>query len=305
MSDVVEGRGMGWLPDYPDFRDFTVETTQLSGNQQQSGQKDSVRAMLDKTGVTKAGAVRLPPSKDLREWCSPVEDQGQLGSCTAHAGVGMIEYYELRAFKKHIDASRLFLYWASRKLLGLQGDTGAYLRTTMGAMVLFGAPPEKYWPYQIPSFDTEPPVFCFSLAQDFRAVSYFRLDPPQSSPAVLLDVIKRLLAAGIPSMFGFTVYSSISQARATGKIPYPTGGESVVGGHAIMAVGYDDSMEVKNANPSGVQTKGALLIRNSWGSGWGDKGYGWLPYEYVLKSLARDWWSLLKNEWIDTGVFSL
>jgi len=106
-------------------------------------------------------------------------------------------------------------------------------------------------------------------------------------------------------MFGFTVYSSLSQAETTGKIPYPTRGETVLGGHAVVAVGFDDNTRIKNTNLKGVETTGALLIRNSWGTGWGSSGYGWLPYEYVLKGLAIDWWSLLKNEWVDTGEFRI
>ena len=116
---------------------------------------------------------------------------------------------------------------------------------------------------------------------------------------------KTILPAGIPSMFGFTVYSSISQTGTTGKIPYPVSGEKIKGGHAIAAVGYDDNMKIKNTNPASPETKGAFLIRNSWGTGWGSAGYGWFPYDYVLKGLAEDWWSLIKNEWIDTGEFTL
>lgn len=104
-------------------------------------------------------------------------------------------------------------------------------------------------------------------------------------------------------MFGFTVYNSYTQASASGKIPYPTSGEKIAGGHAVFAVGYDDGMKITNSNPKGKETTGALLIWNSWGTNWGNSGYGWLPYEYVLKGLATDWWSLLKNEWINSGEF--
>ncbi len=120
-----------------------------------------------------------------------------------------------------------------------------------------------------------------------------------------LATIKTNLAAGLPAMFGFTVYSSIEGAGQDGKIPFPEDGEKVLGGHAIMAVGYDDRMKIRNPAANGVKTTGALLIRNSWGAAWGDKGYGWLPYEYVLTGLAIDWWSLLKNEWVDTGEFKI
>jgi C1A family cysteine protease len=113
------------------------------------------------------------------------------------------------------------------------------------------------------------------------------------------------LAAGLPSMFGFTVFSSIWDAGAEGRIPFPTPSENSEGGHAVMAVGYDDKMEIENKGPEGGKTIGALLIRNSWGTSWGDYGYGWVPYKFVLKSLAVDWWALLRNEWVDTDRFGL
>jgi len=296
--------GMGWLPDYPDFRDYPIEKKEVTPRLKTLGQKESVKAMLLKVGAAEPAKVDIPSSVDLRGWCPPIENQGALGSCTANAGIALVEYYERRAFGRHIDASRLFLYKATRNLLHWTGDTGAFLRTTMAAMVLFGVPPKDYWPYVIEDFDKEPSSFCYAFAQNYQTMQYFRLDPPDTSSDSLLRQIKTLLAAGLPSMFGFTVFSSIEQAGNDGKIPYPCPGERILGGHAVVTVGFDDETKIKNTT-CGAETTGALLIRNSWGTGWGEKGYGWLPYQFVLKELAIDWWSVLKNEWADTKKFGL
>ena len=303
MSETFVIPAMGWLPDYPDIRDVTFQSERVPSKLQALGQP-SVKQMLAKVGATTSAPAALPASVDLRPWCSPMEDQQTIGSCTAHAGVGLVEYFERRAFGKHLDASRLFLYKVTRNLLKWTGDTGAFLRSTMYALTLFGVPPEEYYPYNIADFDKEPSAFCYAFGQSYQAISYYRLDPPGTTRSNLLTQIKTYLANGLPSMFGFTVYSSISQANTNGgKIPYPTPGERVLGGHAIDAVGYDDNLKIKNTNAGGIETTGALLIRNSWGTGWGSAGYGWLPYKYVLDGLATDWWSLIKSEWIDTGQF--
>lgn len=291
---------LGWIPDYPDFRDYTEET-------------EEVREILRTTGLAFQTATRkpslakkLPASADLGEWCSPVEDQGHLGSCTAQAGAGIIEYYERKSFSRHIDASRLFLYKVTRNLMKMRGDTGAYLRSTIGAMVLFGVPPEEYWPYTdgADDFDKEPPAFCYSFAQNYKTLKYYRHDPPSASPENILNRVRTYLSAGHPAMFGFTVYSSIEQASGTGRIPFPTSLEKIEGGHAVVAAGFDDNMKIKNRY-GGEETEGAFLIRNSWGQGWGEGGYGWLPYDYLRKGLAEDFWSVLKKEWIDTGQFRI
>lgn len=296
--DDMKSRGMGWIPDLPDLRDYTEDTP-------------GVRDILAPTGlapVASRGArrPRLPAAVDLRPWASPVEDQGALGSCTAQAGAGLIEYYERKSFGHHVESSRLFLYKATRNLMKSKGDSGAYLRTTMGAMVLFGVPPEPYWPYTdaAESFDREPPAFCYAFAQNYKTLLYYRHDPAGAARAAVLERLKTYLAAGHPAMFGFTVYSSIDQADTTGRIPVPFGRERIEGGHAVAAMGYDDGLSVANAS-GGEASRGALLVRNSWGKGWGEKGYGWLPYAYVQRGLADDFWSVLKKDWIDTGEFKI
>ena len=288
----VQMHSMGWLPDYPDFRDYTTEHATIS-------------PLLKKIGLTGNRKKSLPESADLRAWCSTIEDQGSLGSCTAQAGASMVEYFAHRSMDRYTDVSRLFLYKVTRNLMRQKGDTGAFIRTTMGALVLFGVPPELYWPYKEKDFDKEPPAFCYAFAQNYQTISYYRLDSAGLKKSEVLQAIKSNLAAGLPSMFGFSVFSSISQASENGQIPYPMPGERTLGGHAVMAVGYDDKIKIANTNPDGPTCTGAFLIRNSWGSAWGLAGYGWLPYEYLLKGLAIDWWSLLKCEWIDTGVFRL
>ena len=261
--------GTGWLPDIPDFRDYTL------------GDKE-VKQLFTK-GPPKA--AKGPSSVDLREFCSPIEDQGSIGSCTAHAVVGLIEYFQRRAMGEYLDASRRFLYKTTRKLYNFEGDTGAYIRGTMKALRIFGVCPEEYWTYNISKFDEEPTPFCFAFAQAYRAVKYYRLWDPD--PAKLIGQLKTSLANGLPFAFGFSVYSSIwnPAVQQTGDIPFPTQAEKLDGGHAVMAVGYNDATA-------------RFIIRNSWGTGWGKAGYGTLPYKYVEKNIADDFWVLATAEYV-------
>lgn len=284
------GRGMGWMPELPDVRDYTTTSAK-------------VKPMLAKIKAVEPIA-KLPEKADLREWCSPIENQDYLSSCTAHAGVGLYEYFERRAFGKHIDASRLFLYKTSRNLLNWTGDRGSWNRATMEALALFGVPPEQYWPYDVNAFEEEPTAFCYAFAASFKALKYYRLDTPGIAATELLQQVKTHLTKGLVMTFGFTTYNSVDSALE-GRVPFPLASERVKGGHAINAVGYDDNIKVTNplGTKSAKPTKGAILIRNSWGENWGEGGYGWLPYEFVLKGLTKDWWTMIQGSWIDTGHF--
>lgn len=298
FSETKEIVGTGWLPPMPDMRDYSQE-------------HQEIKNMTEKLGLT-VETLSLPTTVDLRQWCSPIENQLKLGSCTAHAGMGVVEYFEIRAHGTYIDGSRLFLYKTTRNLMQVTGDTGAWLRNVMGALVLCGVPDEKHWPYtdkpgaEPDGFDREPPAFVYAVADNYEALKYFCHDPQGSNvpPATVLSSVKRYLAAGIPSMFGFWGFSSFNNTDVKGGIPYPCPRERAQWGHAIVAVGYDDNKKIKNTK-CGKETKGALLIRNSWGTGWGNKGYGWLPYDYVLNKLAMDFWSLLSMEWVDSRKFGI
>ena len=294
-------RGLGWTPDFPDIRDHTLSTP-------------SVAHVL---GPTATPLKAAPAQVDLEAGFSPVEDQGPIGSCCAQAGGGLLEYYERAALGRHVDVSQLFLYKVTRKLLGWTGDTGAYLRTTMKAMALFGVPPAEHYPYLIQRYDAEPDAFIYALAQNWQAIQYYRLDPTSNervreadrareageSEALVsigsqaLANLKARLVLRQPAMFGFTVYSSMPQVTTTGIIPYPRPGDRVVGGHAVIAMGYDDAKVI-----DGVP--GAIKIRNSWGVNWGQRGYGWIPYSYFTTRLAQDIWSLVRSEYIDLAPFA-
>jgi C1A family cysteine protease len=302
--ETGEKFGTGWWVPFPDYRDYTIDYEGVAETVGKLKLKPSEKVLsLDPAEVENPPPLPIPLKKDLRKWCSPIENQGGLGSCTAHAAAGVVEYYQRKLYGMHIDSSRLFIYKTTRNLMGVIGDTGAWLRTTMAALVLCGAAPEKYWPYsdRNPDFDQEPPAFIYALADNYEALRYVCHDPwhKRINPNHVLWRVLWSIARGIPVMFGFYGFPSFWQSRNTGEIPYPCKGENIQWGHAIVAVGYDFRKKIKNAEcPDEKTTKGALLIRNSWGRNWGDNGYGWLPFKYVRKRLALDFWSLLDMEWV-------
>lgn len=264
----------GWLPDPFDHRDLKFTDKPVKAALAKSAARKGSK-------IKKAKPAELPGKVDLRSECPPVEDQETIGACTAHAVVGLLEYVWKQDHGHHVDASRLFLYKVTRNLLGWDGDTGAFVRTTIKASKLFGVCPEDYWPYDVDTFDEEPPAFCYSFARAFLSLAYFRVEPKVAK-------LKEVLAHNIPFAFGFTCFESIDddETANTGIIPFPGPSEANVGGHAIMAVGYDDH-------------KKAFIIRNSWSREWGEKGYGFLPYRYFEEELADDCWCILRSRYDD------
>ncbi len=168
----------------------------------------------------------------------------------------------------------------------MSGDTGAYLRDTIKAAGLFGVPPEDRFPYDVANVDLEPPAFLYAYATNYKALNYVRLD--HGAAAETLENTRRVLMHGLPVAFGFTVYSNITTAA---DIPLPRGQDKPLGGHAVLAVGYDANHDVDGRKVPSIK------IRNSWGPSWGNQGYGWLPFDYITNSMACDFWTCFKFTW--------
>jgi C1A family cysteine protease len=293
----------GWLKDYPSIRDYgplEVEQKLLSEVKNPSGSLGrNIKLVLHPEGKDMSAKI-LPKAVDNRKYCSPVKDQGQLGSCTANMATNMYEYMSKRGKGSYIELSRLFVYKTTRWLLHLTGDTGAYIRSALGALVVYGAPPEEYYPYEILKFDETPDVLNAGFAQSFQVTKYFRLDKGIPSNEQLIARMKEYLAKGFCLGMGFTVFDSFEEAASNGGyIPYPKPTESVQGGHAVTIVGYDQKKG----------QDGVFLFKNSWGPDWGEGGYGWIPMKYFMRQgnadspLADDIWTIIKQEWLDLGEF--
>jgi len=213
----------------------------------------------------------LPKSVDLRASCSPIVDQGELGSCTANAiASGLREYWE-NQIGKLTPLSRLWLYWQERNIEGsVNEDAGAQIRDGMKVLQQIGCAPEVDWPYDITKFTQTPPMKDTTDAAPFKVTEYHRVTG--------LTPLKAALAEGYPVVLGINVYESFEsdQVAKTGIIPLPKHGEKLLGGHAVLAVGYKDDTKF-------------VIVRNSWGAGWGDKGYFYLPYSYFARYVSDMW----------------
>ncbi len=239
----------GWIPDIPDARDYLYS---------------SIRPRL-----------RLPKAINLTQFCSTVEDQGRLGSCTSQALAGNLEFLDNRLDLRYTDVSRLFIYYNERVLIHtVSTDSGAMLRDGIKTLKNDGVCPESIWPYEIEKFSRKPSAKSYADAKNHRISSYYRLESHSDRLACLTD--------GYPFVFGFAVYESLETAKValTGVVPLPGKKEKMIGGHAVLAVGFD-------------QKSKRFIFKNSWGAKWGRKGYGSIPFEY-LETLADDFWTIRK-----------
>lgn len=243
----------GWVPDIPDPRDFFYAAP--------------AQVLL-----------ALPPKVDLRSSCPPVYDQGQIGSCTANSIAGAFEFEQGKDNLQQFVPSRLFIYYNERTIEGTTDqDSGARLRDGIKTVVKLGVCPETQWPYseQMQVVTTKPSKQAYTDALPNRANTYHRV-------AQNLNQMKGCLAEGYPFVFGFTVYDSFEspQVAKTGIVNMPQANESQIGGHAVLAVGYDDSQQ-------------RFIIRNSWGPAWGIAGYFTMPYAYLTDhSYSNDFWTI-------------
>jgi C1A family cysteine protease len=271
--------GLGWQKSLPDFRDYTPETLE-------------VRGMLDRLGPGASPLSQQPTKECLASFFPAINDQKQINACSAQACVDLVHYFDRRALGRTVPLSKLFVYQATRRLLCASGNIGVDLRTTLKAIVAFGIPYEQHWPYDLEKLNEEPVAFLYAFADRYRGIRYLRLDGRNCTGRQTLATVKSFLNAGFPSVFGFSVPGSISNDA---DIPYRPTFDNVQGGQAVVAVGYDDQRI--------SSTKGALKFRNSWGDGWGEKGYGWLPYAYIEEQLAADFWTIISQEWFDSDEF--
>lgn len=235
---------------------------------------NKAKILSEAVGVSSPG-IETAGVLDLRKWCSPVEDQGHLGSCVGNSVVGALEFLQLRAGRQLNDLSRLFVYYNSRLMHHDQDkDSGTYIRLAFGTLSTLGTCSESIWPYDTSKVFVRPRLSAYRDGYANKIGSYYSID---SAGSQRVDDVKEALRAQHPVVFGMYVDNDYIRFYGPGTVPMPRKTRTGGGGHAQLIVGYDDN----NAS---------WLVRNSWGTAWGDAGYAWVPYDYVDASDGNDFW---------------
>jgi C1A family cysteine protease len=243
-------RGFGWRRDLPDRRDYHY--------------------------LPAFPPEKLPTHVDLRPFCPPVYDQMGLNSCSANAVAAAVEFDLMKERRERIIfPSRLFLYYNSRVMERRErSNVGVTIRDTIKSVARLGDCPESLWPYVEHKFAVRPPKECYKKAMKYKVVQYYRVHRD-------LNDLRVCLASGYPFVFGFHAHEKFHDVvRQTGFLQMPSRGEGVIGKHAVLAVGYNESHR-------------RLLVRNSWGARFGLDGYFTMPYAYLSNGdLTADFWTV-------------
>lgn len=252
----------GWIADTPDNRDYSYSEH---------------RKKVD-TAAVSVSSDQYPPIVDLRPLDSPIFDQEDLGSCSANALVGNLQFLEIKDNIPYVQLSRLFLYYDERSVEHtVNSDSGAQIRDGIKTLAKLGICSEHMWPYDISKFTVQPRHHCYKEAINHKILSYYRLNT--------LDDAIHCLSSGYPFVFGFSVYENFEsqQVAQTGIVNLPEPNEKLLGGHAVLAVGYDNNQK-------------RFIVKNSWGESWGQKGYFTIGYDYLSnKNLSDDWWTIRRG----------
>lgn len=267
-----------WRPDVPDFRDWSVADLRIAslfGNLQEATNTDS---------------AELPSEYFSHD----VPSQNSENSSAACACVSVLQYFEYRSFGKVVEPSSAVLTHMSKRFSDSMCQSCTGIRATLKSIQKFGVPPEKIFDASLrlaPLAEIDPALFAFR--DEYQSLVYVRLDAEFSQTRSTLGNVKSFLSAGIPVLFGFAVPSSLSYDES---IDFRPTFDSIRGGQVAVLTGYDDRCL--------SSTRGALRIRCTWGTQWGVKGSGWLPYTFLHAGMARDFWVILKPEWLASGEFS-